>query len=106
MFEEVYSSFKALMKNWIISQLVLDVVFVVGGVVCVTNERMLLFGIVFFGYFIGQIIIITKVFGSVKRFGDYLNINGRYQTAVRNSDDDAIKQAQNDIIEYMKKDTV
>ncbi len=106
MFGEIYSEFKSLLKNWIISQSVLDIVFISGAVICVMRERMALFGIAFCAYFIGQLVIIIKVFGSIKRFGDYLNLRGKYQTALKSGNDEEIKEAENQIIKYMKKDTV
>ena len=106
MFSEIYSEFNYLFKKWIISQSILDIIFITCAVVCVMNEKMTLFGIAFGTYFIGQIIIISKVFGSVKRFGDYLNLRGNYQSAIKNDNESKIKEAENRIIEFMKKDTV
>ena len=102
-FYDYYICFKALMKKWILSELLTDVILVALAVVFGMQGNMEAVYIFVGIYFICEFVIIKIVFGSLKRFIEYLNINGKYNEAKKNNDELAIEALENQIIEYMKK---
>ena len=104
-FLEILSEFKALMKKWILSELVIDIIFVGFAVLSVLEEKTVVFIVLFVVFFASELLLIKHIFGSFKRFGDYLNLRGRYQSAVSKNDEAELELLENEITDYMKKDT-
>ena len=104
-FLEYYVDFKNLFKKWILTQSLCDILFIIVAVLSVIAGKTIIFIIAFIVFFIAEILVIIKLFGSLKGFGDYLNLRNKYMTASKIDNEVEIEKLEQEIIEYMKNGT-